>query len=95
MTSTTLFTVTNSGPREAVVAATFCNKITIREDPSVANWPTTDFQVSNTPTGSQVAQRPSGTEFQFKQKLYSPGQVVGYVETITGSTTFQQIEELE
>ena len=100
------FTVNNLGDPEPVIAQSYCRRITIGEDPSVDSWPTTDYEVTDNQPGSPFARRAAGTSFVFiggwarpsgnlnvLEQLIEPGQVIGYVQTITGSTTFYQVEE--
>ena len=93
---TSQFTVNNVGNPEPVICTLGCRTITIGEDPGVAGWPTTDFKVKGSAPGSVAIQRPAGTSYQFQrisgQAAFSPGETVGYVETVTGSTTFFQAE---
>lgn len=82
---------------EAVVCTVACRSITIGEDPSVTGWPTTDYNIYGKDPGSTAVRRPAGTQFTFekesRQSAFSPGMIVGYVETVTGSTTFLKIEQ--
>ena len=94
---TSTFTVNNIGSPEAVVATCACRTVTIGEDPSVTGWPTTDFLITGNESGSGAIQRPAGTQWTFEDPLlrrgFKPGDIVGYVETVTGSTTFIQVEQ--
>jgi hypothetical protein len=94
---TSTFTVNNIGSPEAVVCTVACRLITIGEDPRVPDWPTTDFRITGKDPGSVGIQRPSGTTFTFertsRQSAFAPGEIVGYVETVTGSTIFLKSEQ--
>lgn len=94
---TSTFTVNNVGDPEPVIATIDCREITIGEDPSVADWPTTDYEVKGTVQDSSFVRRPAGTTFQFLKAnglaSFGKGQIVGYVQTVTGSTTFQMREQ--
>jgi len=95
-----LITLTNVGNRAAITAHTKCRQIIIQEDPSVAGWPTTDWVLSDSPSGGSVVQRPAGTSWTFEslydprfpERAYNVGDIVGYAATVNGTTTFQQIE---
>jgi len=92
---TTTFTVNASGDPEPVIAHTECTEIIVKEDPSVSGWPTVDYNVLGSVSGSTRIRCAAGTEHRFPaswQQAFKPGDIVGYVETVTGSTTFQQKE---
>lgn len=81
----------------AVTAQSQCSLVTVGEDPSVAGWPTTDFYVSKPGAGPSSASRriSAGGTYTFDcvgGGKFLPGSVVGYVETVSGSTTFFQDE---
>jgi hypothetical protein len=91
------FTVNNLSSPEQIIARTGCRRITVGEDPSVAGWPTTDFKITGKVPGSTVIQRPAGTTFTFErnddQASFGAGDLVAYIETVDGSTTFLQTEQ--
>jgi hypothetical protein len=92
---TTTYTVNDVGDPEPVIANIECSEIKIREDPSVDGWPTADYKVTGTAPGSTPISCPMGTEHLFPAgpgQHFVPGDIVGYVETTSGSTTFQQLE---
>lgn len=101
--STSQFSVNAAGNPEAVIADTVCDSIEIGEDPSVAGWPTVDYLVyKRTVPGQDVAtitprQKVAGTTYTFRKPkplCYLPGEVVGWVATTTGSSTFFKDEQL-
>ena len=80
----------NSVAATAIAAAVYSSELTVNEDPSVANWPTTDYLVSK-PTSADAQRRiPAGQAYTFRRNagVFVPGEVVGYVQTVSGSTTF-------
>ena len=94
------FTVNGVGDREAIIASQTCREITIREKPTVALWPTTDYNVSNVASGGNYTHRKLGTNYTFRSpSSFYAGEIVGYVETAladgtpSGSSTFERIEE--
>jgi len=94
---TTTFTVNNVGDPEPIICGSFCREIRLQEDPSIGvSWPTTDYKVYGTGEISTAIQKLAGTTFTITrvpmQGCFSPGEIVGYIETVTGSTTFLQIE---
>lgn len=89
---TTTFATTTS--YVAVTASIWTKRVIISEDPSVANWPTTDFLIKAPETTNTPIRRVLGTSFVFESDVPFPaGKVVGYVANVTGSTTFQQLED--
>ena len=94
---TSTFTVNNVLDPEPVIVTSMCRSVTIGEDPGVAGWPNSDYRVKGTAADSALTTQPAGTRFTFErrtgQPAYSPGQIIGYVETVTGSTTFLQVEQ--
>lgn len=79
----------------AVIAQSNCRQITVRENIAVAGWPTTDFLVlkpTAVVTGIRIAAGASYT-FTKLQGLFAAGDTVGYLQTIAGSTTFDQDED--
>ena len=96
MAKTNTFSVNDSGDPEAVIVATVCRKVGVGEDPSVANWPTTDFKVYRPDKTNTSRQIPAGVSYIFQKpdgQFYNPGDTAGYVATVTGATTFFQDEE--
>jgi len=92
---TTTFTVNAIGDPEPVIAHTDCIEIIIKEDPTVAGWPTLDYLVTGSVPGSSAIGCPAGTEYAFRaswQQHFAAGEIVGHVATVSGSTTFQQKE---
>jgi hypothetical protein len=94
---TSTFTVNSTGDPEPIIVGTNCRKVTVGEDASVSNWPTTDYLVYGTDKQSTPVQRPAGSltviERGSAQSAFNKGSIVGYVATVTGSTTFLLIEE--
>jgi hypothetical protein len=92
---TTTYTVNAVGDPEPVIAHTECVEIIVKEDPSVPDWPTVAYNVIGSAPGSTPIGYAAGTEHPFKSGPIQPfgvGDIVGYIETVTGSTTFQQKE---
>lgn len=89
------FAVNDAGDPEVVTAQTVCRTIEVGEDPSVAGWPTTDFKVYVPTSSDGPRQRPAGATYAFVKPpglFFNPGEVAGYVATVTGATTFFQDE---
>ena len=91
---TKLITVA-SNAASAVVALTETPSITISEDPSVANYPTTDFKIMK-PTSSDDARRiQAGLSYTFVKNgsaRYLAGEIAGYIQAVTAPTTMCQDE---
>lgn len=94
---TTTFTVNNIGDMEAVRPTINCRRVIIGESPAVDGWPTTDYLVKGTAPDSVAVRRPLGTLFEFirdpQQSGFQAGEIIGYVETVEGTTTFFQMEQ--
>ena len=89
-----LFTVNAVGDPEPITCKTDCKKIIIGEDPSVSGWPTVAYKIRAPHAASAAHQRPAGTRTEFVSAThYKTGDIVGYVETVSGSTSFFQWEE--
>jgi hypothetical protein len=91
---TSLITVGSSVPI-AVTAHVPTKSIKVREDNSVAGWPTTDFFISKPLSSSPQNRYPLGFQYEFTNgdMIFQAGDIVGYVETVSGTTTFAQDEE--
>src|SRR4051812_47790963 len=95
----TKITVNGVGSREAITCTARCRRVTVREDPTVTDWPTTDYNVSDVATGGTYTHRKLGTQCQVAEAPhghpFSVGEVVGYIETAgtdgtpSGSSTFE------
>lgn len=89
---TTTFSVTTSDTAITTTVAT--KKVLIQEDPGVAEWPTTDYKIKMPLSTNTAIQRSSGTSFEFSSDMIIPaGKIVGYVATVSGTTTFQKLEQ--
>lgn len=88
-------TVTDATPTE-IVAQTQCNRIAVGEDPSVSGWPTSNFLVMKPAPTDDPREIPMGVSYIFERTggAYLPGTVVGYIQTVSGTTTFFQDESL-
>ena len=88
------FTFSVSTTATPIVTQTATSSVVIQEDPSVANWPTTDFLLQMPTNTDPAIRRTQGTSFEIKSPvgLFQKGATVGYVKTVTGTTTFQQYE---
>lgn len=95
MAKTTTFSSNNS-TFTAITTAIATKSVTVGEDPSVANWPTTDLLIAAPTNADTAIQRSSGTTFTFTcpTAFWKAGTVVGYIKNKTGaSTTMQQYED--
>ena len=80
---------------QPVIAVTTCRIITVKEDESVANWPTVGLWISAT-ASSTPNKLTAGKSFTFEahpRRMFAPGDVVGYIATATGTTTGVQVEQ--
>jgi len=78
----------------AVTATTDTRRISVQEDPSVANWPTTDYLVAKPLSSSVQIRKLAGAKYVFErgEYMHRAGSVAGYVKTVSGTTTFAQDE---
>jgi hypothetical protein len=80
-----------------LVAHIRTKQVIVSEDPSVANWPTTDllFAASGSPVFARRV--PGGLEKRFTKDSgrgwYNPGDEIAWVKTVGGATTLFQEEE--
>lgn len=84
-------TVDNVGLPEQIIAQTHCRRITIHEPDG-----TQDYQVRKISATSIPLKRLAGTPFTFNAPgggAFRAGDVVGWIETLLGSISLQQIEE--
>lgn len=94
MARTYTFSVDNVGNPEPVTAQGPCRKIIVREQGAAA---TTDYFVRQPTNTSPQVRKVSGESTLFdtgEGNLFQTGQIVGYVETVSGTVTFSQ-EEME
>ncbi len=87
-------TVSSAAP-SAVVATVFTVRVRVGEDLSVAGWPTTDYDVRKPGTGDDPRRVPAGGTYEFVRdgRPFYPGEIVGYLQTVSGTTTFWVDEE--
>ena len=89
------FPVNNVGDREEIKTVARCELVEIKELPSIT--PKQLYKVADVPNGGTAAEVNAGTPFFFtagKRGQFEAGEIVGYVESNTGATTFQRIEHL-
>jgi hypothetical protein len=91
--------ITISGVATPITAFAPCSGIILREDPSVAGWPTTALLLSQPLADSQAVRFNPGEPIEFhiprgeRGYRFHAGEVVGYIKTQTGaSTTLSQRE---
>lgn len=94
MAKTYRFTVDSTGSPEAVVVQTVCRIIDlgeVRDAASPVAW-----TLRRPDATSDAEPQFAGTPYRFEAppcQFFNPGQIVGYVETASGSTTFVQSEQ--
>lgn len=94
---TSLFIVNNVGDPEPIVTTIECSRVQVGEDPSITGWPTVDYRIKGVEPNSEWVQCPAGTKFEFvrdaRRPSYGVNRIIGYVETLSGSTTFLKVEQ--
>lgn len=89
--TTQTFTVTNTNYSQVTVQSGYCRQVTVGESPAVSGYPTTDFLVAKPSTGNTPRRVVGGQSYTFIGPFVA-GSIAGYVETVTGTTTFYQDE---
>ena len=92
-----VITSNNIGKPEPIVVSIQCRSVTVCEDPTVKGFPTTALRVKGIDSGSEYVGIAPGVSFVFKRSDAQPGftrgEIVGFVETVQGSTTIQIVEQ--
>lgn len=91
--ATNTFAVDNT-QRYQVIAQTWCRRIQVQENYNSTSAPTADLLMAR-PAGATQVNIVKGTTAIFTASThahFTPGQVVGDIETVSGSITVQQIE---
>jgi hypothetical protein len=80
----------NSIAATAISAFGYPKSIVVNEDQSVAGWPTVDYMVMKPTAGDQPKRVMAGQAYNFGKDAGSfvPGEVAGYIQTVSGSSTF-------
>ena len=87
-------TVNNSGNDESIVIQTVCRKVIFGESEAVTNFPTVDWLWKGVGSTDYVTCT-RGTKREFyppERRLFYPGDVIAFVKTASGSSTFCQEE---
>ena len=93
MASTYTFPASNVA-KAAIVVQGPCTQISIREDASVANWPTQNIQLFRPLSSSPaVTFLPGEWIILPVESRFMPGQTIGYIQTASGATTMAQKED--
>jgi len=89
----TTYAVDNTAPVN-VVAVQSCDRIEVRENVDMeGSLPTTALKQFKPAGSSQYALIPQGTAAVFEDfVVYNPGQIVGQIQTVSGSITVVQVE---
>ena len=94
MAATGNFTANSTG-YSAITALSFCRNLRIAENCGVTGWPTTDLLIAKPTSSATPVRIPAGQSYTFNSPatFFSLGQIVGYVKTVSGSTTIDQDED--
>lgn len=95
MAKTNLLSVAQTPTKTPIIAQSNTKSIEIAEDPSVASYPTTAFEIRAPLDTDDPIRFATGTScyFEAPHAYFPAGTVVGYVSAITGATTFKQFEQ--
>lgn len=96
-------TFNNAGDRDELTTVGVCKKVIVKEDPSNANWPTTEWDFGDAASGGNEIRKSFGESHVFEKQnnsgsrntpLFSPGERIAFIETVTvASADFQVVEE--
>lgn len=88
---TKTFTVDAAGDPEPIIVQSYCMKVVIYENNQAG---TTDYILHAPLMTSTGVTKPAGSKAEVSRGYrYEPGQIAGYVETVSGSVTFAQEEQ--
>lgn len=93
-TETFQFAVDDVGNAEAVVVPISCKSVEVKE----FGDPTTDYFVRAPALANTQHRRFAGSATIFRAtggRAFQPGEIVGYLETVSGSVTFSGITDAE
>lgn len=91
MAKTQLDTI--NGTLTPIKTTDYCSRVVMREDASVANWPTTDILVSKPDNTAQSVRFVSGEWIIFRKNdqggrsFFRKGETVGWLATVSGAAT--------
>lgn len=89
-------TVNAVGFTAVIVQSDYCVEVVVKENPGVSGWPTSDFLVAKPLQTSQTIRVSAGQAYIFTPptdaRCFKQGNVAGYLEMVTGATTFDQDE---
>ena len=83
---TSLLTVSDVSPT-AVTASIWTPAITVVED---GENPTTAYEVRKSASNADPLTRPTGSSYTFEKsgRYYAPGEIAGWLQTVSGSVDF-------
>ena len=86
-------TFTLTGTWRTISALSYCQKITVGEDESVASYPTVEFNHRKRAEDDAIRHL-AGRVYTFERESgYRPGDRAGEIQTVSGSSTFFQDED--
>lgn len=95
MPATKTFTVDSIGDPEPIQVVSSCRKVVIREDVSVSGWPTVEFNVMAPLQASPKVRYTNGESMSLvaeNKGYFKVGSIIGYIEAVSGSALFSQLE---
>jgi hypothetical protein len=82
---TKTFTVDNAGNPEPIIVQSYCMKVIVK-------GPTDYLLRVPSMTSQSVPKDPNEESVLTRGLRYEPGDIAGYVETVSGSVSFSQVE---
>jgi hypothetical protein len=87
--------VTNSADI-SLTATVECRRVEIREDASVASWPTVDYKITGNVTGSEQVHKVAGETTVFQRSPHEPpyrvNEFICKIRTASGTSDFSILE---
>jgi hypothetical protein len=79
-----------------VISPSGCKSVRITENRGVAGWPTSDFLIAKPTTSATPVRVQAGAQYTFGDAatFWKLGDIAGYIKMVTGSTTFDQDEDV-
>ncbi len=96
MAKTRQVSVTSASPTAITAFSYAATSVRVTENRGVAGWPTTDLLILKPSSSDTPVRIPAGNSYTFQKvppRGYAAGEVVGYVQTVAGTTTLDVDED--
>lgn len=87
----------NAAGQTQITAQTQCSEVTVQENIGIGTYPTSDFLVFKPNAAATGIRKQGGSAYTFKSDSggWLPGDVIGFLQLVSGSTTFDVDESLK